>query len=96
MSPDTYPTLKRSGATDIIALALVQTIRAALDPNISLKTYRVARQSAVHLTRQCVRAAVAAGWRDDLRQSVEATRRLSVRHADDRNYTAGPGFWTGD
>ena len=70
---DTYPTLKRSGATDILALALVQTIRAALDPDISLKTYRIARRESVALTRRCVRAAIAAGFREDLQRSVEAT-----------------------
>ena len=44
---DLFPILKRSGATDILALALVQTIRAALDPDISTPTFRVADRPRV-------------------------------------------------
>ena len=69
---ETYPTMKRSGETDMIALTLLDVLTVALEPGLPLPAYRNARREAVALARKCVRAAIAAGCRDDLAKSVEA------------------------
>jgi hypothetical protein len=60
--------------------ALLTAIQLASDPTQPPTVYRQARRDAVRLTRQAVRDAIAAEWRETLKASAELPRESRIRH----------------